>query len=360
MRKRSRPSSATALPLDLAAAYAVTDGSPGDAPLQRRGDPASPGEVVPRGTPRFAFLSREGMPEKVGQGSGRLELAHWLTRPDNPLTARVLVNRIWQNHFGRGIVATASNFGVRGEPPSHPELLDWLAKRLVESGWSIKTIHREILLSRTYQLASTFDARDAELDPDNRLLWRFPRLRLDAEAIRDAMLAVSGNLDETAPKPHPFPPIENWHWTQHDAFKTVYPTSQRSVYLMTQRLIKHPYLAIFDGPDTNVSTEARPRSTVPLQALYLLNNPFVETQAQAFARRLMAMKAGDDGRITAAYRLAWSRPADDLELARNREFLDSARCALAAAQVPADRREVEAWTALAKIMLTANEFLYID
>ena len=251
------------LPPDLAGAYAVTEGKPVDAALQRRGDPASPGEVVPRGVPRFAFLDGEPPPPVSSHGSGRLELARWLTQPDNPLTPRVMVNRIWQHHFGRGIVATPSNFGLRGEPPTHPELLDWLAARFVASGWSIKAIHREILLSRTYQLSSDLDPHNAALDPDDRWLWRFPRQRLDAESIRDAMLAVAGNLDETRPGPHPFPPIETWHWTQHDAFKAVYPSNHRAVYLMTQRLVKHPYLAIFDGPDTNVSTEARPQLDGP-------------------------------------------------------------------------------------------------
>ncbi len=186
-----------------------------------------------------------------------------------------MVNRIWQHHFGRGIVATPSNFGVRGEPPSHPELLDWLAARFVAGGWSIKAMHREIVLSATYQLSSDEDTRSAALDPDDRLLWRFPRRRLDAESIRDAMLAVAGRLDPSRPGRHPFPPIEDWHWTQHDAFKTVYPSNHRSVYLMTQRLVKHPFLALFDGPDTNTSTDVRGRSTVPLQALWFLNNPFV-------------------------------------------------------------------------------------
>ena len=155
-----------------------------------------------RGSPSWTASRRLPVPS---HGSGRLELAHWLTQPDNPLTPRVMVNRIWQHHFGRGIVATPSNFGLRGEPPTHPELLDWLAARFVASGWSIKAIHREILLSQTYQLASDLDAHDAAIDPDDRWLWRFPRQRLDAESIRDAMLAVAGNLDRNPPGPAPVP-----------------------------------------------------------------------------------------------------------------------------------------------------------
>jgi hypothetical protein len=271
-----------------------------------------------------------------------------------------MVNRIWQHHFGRGIVATPSNFGLRGEPPTHPELLDWLASQFVASGWSIKTIHREILLSQTYQLSSELDKGDAVADPGDRWLWRFPRRRLDAESIRDATLAVAGNLDETRPGPHPFPPIESWHWTQHDAFKVVYPTSHRSVYLMTQRLVKHPFLAIFDGPDTNVSTEARPNSTVPLQALYLMNNPFVQEQAAGFARRLIAGSSDMNRRIELAHELAWSRLPTTFESTRARDFLRMCRTALESAGFPTASRDREAWTSLAKVMLTADEFLYID
>jgi hypothetical protein len=227
-------------------------------------------------------------------------------------------------------------------------------------GWSIKAMHREIVLSETYQLSSRYDDRDAGLDPDNRWLWRFPRERLDAESIRDAMLAVSGNLNLTRPHPHPFPPIETWSWTQHDAFKSVYPSSHRAVYLMTQRLVKHPYLAIFDGPDTNLSTEARPSSTVPLQALYLMNNPFVQDQAAGLARRLIAASSDPARRIEMAYRLAWSRPPTPDDRRRAQDFLRTAHTVLAGSGDSAASREREAWTSVAKVMLTANEFLYID
>ncbi|MFI5459926.1 MAG: PSD1 and planctomycete cytochrome C domain-containing protein [Isosphaerales bacterium] len=348
------------LPSDLPGSYAVTEGKPVVAALQRRGEPENPGPIVPRGVPRFAFLDGEPPPPVAAQSSGRIELAQWLTQAGHPLTARVMVNRIWQHHFGRGIVATPSNFGLRGEPPSHPDLLDWLAAKLVSSGWSIKAIHREIVLSQTYRLASDFDAASAVIDPENRWLWRFPRRRLEAESIRDSMLAVSGELDQGRPGPHPFPPIEAWHWTQHDPFKAVYPTNHRSVYLMTQRLVKHPFLAIFDGPDTNVSTDVRARSTVPLQALYLRNNPFVQQQAAGFARRLLAGSTQPSQRIERAFETAWGRPPDADELARASRFLDATRGALAAAGLAEDSREPETWASLAKVLMTANEFLYVD
>ena len=258
----------------------MTEGTPTDVPLQRRGEPENPGPVVPHGVPRFAFLAGE-RPAAAGPGSsGRHELARWLTRPGHPLTARVMVNRIWQHHFGRGIVATPSNFGVRGEPPTHPELLDWLAARFVAEGWSIKAIHREIVLSATYQLSSDHDARDAALDPDDRWLWRFPRRRLDAESIRDAMLAVSGRLDPGRPGRHPFPPIEDWHWTQHDAFKTVYPVEP------PQRLPDDPAPGEAPVPRAlrrpgHQHLDRRPRPARPSRSRRSTscNNPFVAEHA---------------------------------------------------------------------------------
>ena len=286
--------------------------------------------------------------------------ADWLANPSHPLTARVMANRIWQYHFGRGIVATPSNFGVRGEPPTHPELLDWLAARLVSSGWSIKRLHREVLLSQTYQLSSETDSASDSRDPDDLWLWRFPHRRLEAESIRDAMLAVSGKLERNRPGPHPFPPIDAWQWTQHDPFKAVYPTAHRSVYLMTQRLVKHPFLAIFDGPDTNTSTDLRPRSTVPLQALYLRNNPFVHEQAAGFADRLIASSCNDRTRIERADEPAWGRPPRPMKSSGHSSILSDCKQTLAAAQVSNRETERLAWLSLAKVMLASNEFLYVN
>jgi hypothetical protein len=349
-----------ALPADVPGSYAVTEGKPVDVAIQRRGDPESAGPVVPHGVPRFAFLAADPPAATNGQESGRLELARWLTQSRHPLLARVIVNRIWQHHFGRGIVATPSNFGTRGEPPSHPELLDWLAGRFVGQGWSIKAIQREIVLSQTYQLGSQLDASCAASDPENRWLWRFSRQRLDAESIRDAMLAVSGRLDLRKPAPHPFPPIDDWHWTQHTPFKAVYATDRRTVYVMTQRLVRHPYLAIFDGPDTNTSSDVRARSTVPLQALYLMNSPFVQEQAAAFAERLFEAGCDASDRIDRAYEIAWGRLPEPLERDRALEFTRACKIALGSASLTDTERERESWASLAKVLLTANEFLYVD
>jgi hypothetical protein len=348
----------SSLPRNTTGAYAVQEGKPHDEPIQVRGEPTDVGPVVKRGAPHFLCL---GSPLSIPAGaSGRLQLTEWLTRPDHPLTARVLVNRLWQHHFGKGLVATPSNFGLRGEPPTHPELLDYLAAHFIESGWSIKAMHRLILTSKTYQLASADDETNAAKDPGNRWYWRYDRRRLDAEAIRDALLAVSGNLNRSRPGPHPFPPIEKWTWTQHNPFKDVYPSSHRSVYLMTQRFQRHPFLALFDGPDTNTTTELRASSTVPLQALYLMNNPFMKEQAEGFARRLIAASIDPKERIELAYRLAWSRFPSQAEHRTGLGYVARYRNELTKSVVPAEQAEQESWTSFARILLTANEYFYVD
>ena len=185
-------------------AYGVAEGSPTNSRLQLRGEPHRLSDEVPRRN--LEVLGGEVVP--ASSGSGRLELANWITRPTNPLTARVFVNRVWQWHFGDGLVATPSDFGSRGEQPTHPELLDWLAREFIASGWSVKSLHRLIMKSRTYQLASIDDDANLAADPGNRWYWRYSRRSLDAESIRDAMLVVSGRLDRSVPESHPFPDVE--------------------------------------------------------------------------------------------------------------------------------------------------------
>jgi hypothetical protein len=339
-------------------AYAVTDGKLVSARIHLKGDPDAPGPIVPRGVPKF--LAGGSSPRFPDNGSGRLQLAEWLTRPDHPLTARVMVNRIWQHHFGKGIVETPSNFGIRGEPPTHPELLDYLAHEFIRSGWSIKHMHRLIMLSKTYRLSVEHDAANAAKDPANRWYWRHDRRRLDAEAIRDAMLLVAGDLDLRRPKGHPFPPPSAWHWTQHNPFKEVYPSTHRSVYLMTQRLQRHPFLALFDGPDTNESTAARSTSTVPLQSLYLMNNPFTRERAERFARRLLAESTDPTRRVERAYALAWCRQPTAEEVAKAIAYVRRYDEELARLGLPTEQREREAWTSYCRVILSANEFVYVD
>ncbi|HML16747.1 MAG TPA: PSD1 and planctomycete cytochrome C domain-containing protein, partial [Bryobacteraceae bacterium] len=248
--------------------YAAGEGAPVSAKIQIHGDPYHLGEEVPRGF--LTVLGGQTLPPEE-KGSGRRELAQWITDPTNPLTARVLVNRVWQHHFGKGIVGSPNDFGTRGDRPVNPELLDWLATRFRESGYSIKAMHRLIMRTSAYQMASGSNESDAHIDPKNDFLWRFDRRRLDAEEIRDAMLDIAGDLDKSMGGPHPFPPELTFRYTQHTQFFAVYPTTRRSVYLMQQRLKRHPFLDTFDGADPNASTPARSAEETSLQALAMLN-----------------------------------------------------------------------------------------
>jgi hypothetical protein len=336
--------------------FAVCEGKPHDVRIHKRGEPADLGELSPR---RFLeVLGGDRLP--AGAGSGRLELARWLTRPENPLTARVMVNRVWQYHFGVGLVATPNDFGTRGKPPSHPELLDYLAARFRDEGWSVKALHRRILRSQVYQESSRVDAQAAALDPENVLLGHARRSRLDAESLRDSLLALSGRLDRSPAGPHPFPPQEQWHFTQHAPFAAVYPSDHRSVYLMTQRLRRHPFLALFDGADTNATTPLRNLTTVPTQALFLMNDPFVHEQAAGFASRLLAARPDESGRVALAYRMALGRPPSAEESAEAAAFLSRYRRQLQDEHVSAGAVEPQCWGALARTLFARNEFLFVD
>jgi hypothetical protein len=277
-----------------------------------------------------------------------------MTSPGNPLTARVMANRIWQFHFGAAIVATPSDFGSRGRQPNNPALLDHLASRFIASGWSIKAMHRAIMLSHAWQLTSVEDPGSAAHDAVNDTLWHFPRRRLEAEEIRDAILTVSGRLDVAIPAAHPFPPAHTWEFTQHSQFSAVYDSLHRSVYVMQQRIRKHPFFAIFDGADTGASTPERMVSTSPLQALFLMNDPFVFSQADAFAQRLLGTP---DLRqeIDAAYRLALARHATDRELDAALAYIAHYR-QLSSETDPAKA----ALSSFVRALIASNEFMYVD
>ena len=295
--------------LPYEAAYAVSEEGLegkkrlGNACIQIKGDPQRLGKEVPRG---FGSVRQHEAP-------GRRErqrppgLARWLTEPSNPLTARVMVNRIWHYHFGKGLVQTPSDFGKQGKPPTHPELLDYLARRFIENAWSIKDMHRLMMTSRTYQLSGYDHADNARLDVNNDYLWQFRRRRLDAESIRDTLLAAGGTLDRSMAGPHSFPEQKTWDFTEHKVFKAVYETRRRSVYLMTQRVYRHPFLGLFDGPGNNTSTDRCIVSTTPLQALYLMNDPFVKRRPRN-CRTFVADRPDDVG-IRWAYLLLYGRPA---------------------------------------------------
>lgn len=344
--------------LAVPTAYAVGELTPTDARLQKSGNPRTSGEIVPRGVPKILASSDLTIPPGA---SGRLELARWITEQASPLTARVMANRIWQYHFGKPVVPTPSDFGFRGTPPTHPELLDWLSSLFIQSGWSLKAMHRQVMLSQTYQLSSELDPESAEKDPDNAWYWRFNRRRLDAEALRDATLALGGTLDLTQAGPHPFPEPSTWRFTAHKQFNQVcYPSNHRSVYLMVQRLHAHPYLSLFNGPDASLSTPTRDTSTVPLQALFLLNDEMIHTQSTGFAKALIQRDRDPATRLRLAFLRAFARPPTDIEQARLLKFLEHYERTLQAEGCAAEKLELESWSALARTMIRSNEFFFVD
>jgi hypothetical protein len=348
---------------NLNRAIAVKDiETPRDGPIYRGGDFQSLGDVVPRG-----FLDAVSVSKRydISPGtSGRMQLAQWLTDRKNPLTSRVLVNRVWHHLFGKGLVRTVDYFGVHGETPSHPELLDFLAVRLREKDrWSLKKTVRRLVLSRTYRMASAHNSKAAELDPDNRLLWQMPRRRLTAESIRDAMLAASGELDpgrggsslglELKGNINGLGGNVNpatWAGKIAD-----YVRNRRSVYLPFKR--ERPtgeleILSTFDFPHPSEITGARPNTTVATQALFLLNAPFVKQQATKLAERLTKEKPKDErARINRLYLLTISRPATSDEVQTALAFLD--QCAQ---DLKGNR--VAAWAQLCHAVLGSNGFLF--
>ena len=337
--------------------YAAIDKEqPKNAQIRIRGERRDLGEEVPR--KNLEILGNDPLPP--GAGSGRLQLADWLTRDSNPLLARVMVNRIWQHHFGRGLVGTENDFGNRGQYPTHPQLLDWLASRFKESGYSVKAMHRLIMASAAYQRCSDFDERAFEIDPDAKLLWRFNRRRLSAEEIRDAMLLVSGELDPSMGGEHPFPPVDKWGFTQHAPYYGVYPTKRRSVYLMQQRLKRHPFLALFDGADPNVSTARREVTTVPTQALHMMNNEFVHQRANGLARRVLGGAKDESSRIRLVWHLAFGRLPTPKELLDVSTFMQRYAEAMTEGDLSKGSVDIKVWSALARTILTRNEFLFVD
>ena len=334
-------------------AYGMAEGTPHPARVQNRGEPDQLGDEVPRGC--IKALGQSTLPADV-KGSGRLELAQWLTRADNPLTARVMVNRIWQYHFGQGLVKTPNDFGTRGLPPTHPELLDHLATEFMHGGWSIKALHRRIMLSATWQQSSPVTGTGEKDTTD--LYVGFPRRRLSAEEIRDAILAASGQLDRTPAREHPFPSPINWGFTQHAPFSAVYDHNKRSVYLMTQRLKRHPFLALFDGADPNASTADRLETTVPTQALFFLNDPLIHANSEAWAARLRAHCSDERERIDLAWLQAYGHLPTDAERKEAAEFLTNYRAELMAANM--DQVEWRSLAAYLRTILASNEFLHVD
>jgi hypothetical protein len=341
-------------------AYAMMEGTPATQKIMVKGDTRVLGPDVPRGF--LTILGGQKVPADE-KGSGREELAQWLTDSKNPLTARVMVNRIWLGHFGRGLVATPDDFGARGDKPANPELLDWLATYFVQHGYSVKAMQRLIMLSRTYRMASTYNEADANKDPDNAYLWRFNRRRLDAEEFRDTLLMDSGKLDLKPGGEHPFPNEVGWLFTEHNAFiadDATYSDNKRSVYMLQQRIRRNRFLELFDGPDSNTEMGLRPQTTSALQALYRMNDPFFHEQAAFIAARVGLARNSDIERLQFAWKLLYGRLPDPIDIRTSEKFLMDARADLKETGMPEDQRIRESWESLMRVLLGSNEFLTLD
>jgi hypothetical protein len=326
-----------------------------------RGELSSPRELAAPAFPA-ALLPAGNRPEITEESprGRRAALARWLTSPQNPLTARVLVNRVWGWHFGQAIVRTPNDFGAQGEPPTHPELLDWLARDFVDHGWGLKRLHRLIMLSSTYRMTSVAGGRGMQVDPENRLLWHFPRRRLEGEALRDHMLACTGSLNLKPFGPPVVPPLSSQELTGLFDAKGKWPVTggsaehrRRSVYLLVRRTFLYPLFAAFDPAEVMTSCPRRIQTIVPAQALTLLNSPLARELAGAFARRLLRDRADrPDDAVPRAWLLAFGRPITPSETERVLSFLKKG-------QMNSADREA-ALTQLCLALFNANEFAYVD
>jgi hypothetical protein len=331
---------------------------PADSRVYTRGEIDKPGDEVPRGY--VQVLSKK--PVTIESGSGRLQLAEAIASRDNPLTARVLANRVWLHLFGRGLVATADNFGAAGQKPSHPELLDYLAITFMDDGWSVKKLIRRVVLSHAYQLDSRHDAKNHEVDPDNTLVWHMAKKRQDGESLRDGMLAVSGQLDLTPPKGSP---VYRGGGESFAGFGGGFrpgggPPQQpvtRSVYLPVVRNQTPEALALFDFPETSMVIGERPTTTVPAQGLYLLNNPWVIRQSEAAADKLLVKEASAAEHVKDGYLRFFGRLPSDKETKAALNFLEKYEKSL---PDDAAAKHRSAWSALCQAWFASAEFLYVN
>ena len=334
-------------------AHSLVETGSSDMHLAIRGNLRKPGEVAPR---RFLGIVTAGPNVKFARGSGRLDLADALVAADNPLTARVLVNRVWLHHFGQGLVRTPSNLGTMGEKPTHPELLDWLAVEFQTGGapdaatplcppsqpWSLKRLHKLIMMSATYRMSSRSDERALGVDADNRLLWRANPRRLDVEAWRDSLLAVTGELDRSLGGP----PIDN---LMSSPRRTLYGAIDRN----GDHYAHQAFLGLFDFPLARATNEGRVTSVAPQQSLFLMNSPFMAARARALAARLQSEATDDEARVRRAYQLLYCRLPTDDERTLGLAFLKLPKDAAAADQLSRSEQ-------YAQVLLSANELMYVE
>lgn len=322
-----------------------------------RGNPENLGEPAPPGFLQV-LSKRDGSSE--GKPFTRLELANALVNPQNPLTARVFVNRIWHYHFGRGIVPTLSNFGKLGSPPTHPELLDTLAVQFMEAGWSVKWLHREIMLSATYLLSSTQDADNLATDPGNIYLWRMTPRRLDVEAWRDALLSIAGaldlqvggpSIDQATPGLKEVPGFD--FFTRMNGMEADNPAGRRrTLYTIVSRYAPNATLTLFDFPEPNVTSDQRNVTTVPQQQLFVLNSPFMMEMSREFAKRLEKAAPQDSERLQRGWQLAYGRIPSAEEISLALDFLHSPEESEAAGQL-------SRWEQIAHALLASNELMFL-
>jgi hypothetical protein len=334
-----------------------------DTHILLRGNPHVEGDLVQPRFPGVLHAPAAVIPPAAdgAKSSGRrLVLAQWLSSPENPLAARVMVNRIWQYHFDRGIVRTPNDFGTMGEAPSHPELLDWLASEFIERGWSMKAIHRQILLSNTYRMSSEGNEAALAKDPRNDLFWRFNMRRLRAEEVRDSMLAVNGSINLTVGGPHVFPPMPEAVLATSSTPESVWGKSpepewtRRSIYVHVKRSLKEPLLADFDLADSQTNCAVRFATTQPAQALNLLNSEFVNRQAEILAKRVESENAANlQTKVWLVLNKVTARTPDNDEVDQGLAFIEEMKAKHGAT----DQRAFELFCLLA---LNLNEFMYID
>ena len=342
-------------PAELATAMSIKENGPKapDSHFLYRGSSGSKGSVMKPGVLSAAYRGEWNFPDAPADASSswrRRGFAEWVASPENPLTARVMVNRIWANHFGEGIARTPSNFGKTGEKPSHPELLDWLSTEFVQKGWSIKSMHRLMMNSTAYRMEASDTDENRKIDPENRNFWRMPRRRLEAEAIRDQLMAVAGTLDMTMGGPGVYPFIDpalfqssskrGWAGKPDNDPSTW----RRSIYVFSKRTIPLPMLDVFDKPDSMTACSRRNRSTIAPQALIMMNNASIGLNAKFFAQRLQSLSSDPDEQVKIAYQLALSRPPTASEIHNAKEFMKSSTFGL---------------NDFCQALFNINEFVYI-
>ncbi len=338
---------------------AVEEGKIENVRVHIRGNTETLGDEVPRHF--VSVISSENQPAIDSTHSGRLELAQWLTSSTNPLTARVAVNRIWEGHFGQGIVQTPDNFGLLGDRPDHPELLDWLAATFVQQGWSVKKMHRLIMLSSAYQMSSENNAVAEIADPGNRLYWHMNRQRLEAEPFRDAILAVAGKLDDSIGGTLMTTPDNGYVTNDQSGNAEQYNSHRRGIYLPIIRNALYDMFQAFDFGDPSITHAQRASTTVAPQALFVMNSPFVIEQSKAFAASLLADKSATDAmRVKAAYMKAYNRPPTATEQSRAIAYMTKYAAHVAAMEPDPVKQKTLAWESFCQIIYASNEFIYVN